>query len=109
MQGCCFTHAVSLQTVTNFREQYLTRYNANSTGDAADEEDDDSLVVRSFTDDPDIPLQQIKVSTMYMYMFMCCACTCSVRVHTEHTCTCMFMYVYMYIVHVFMVLMYIYI
>ena len=64
------THVV-LQTVTDFRMQYNERY-INGTTDETEEDDDDNLVVRSFTDDPDIPLQQIMVRiwTVSVYIFI---------------------------------------
>ena len=49
-----------LQTVNNFRAQYFTIFRNSSDGASADDEDN-NLVVRSFTDDPEIPLRQIRV------------------------------------------------
>ena len=58
---CVHTH---LKTVDDFHGTYDREYgnqnmNTNSTDDQTDE--DENLILRSFTDDPDIPLRQIKV------------------------------------------------
>ena len=52
---------LNLQTVNDFREEYFRIY-ANGTTTDPVENEDDNLVVRSFTDDPEIPLRQIRVS-----------------------------------------------
>ena len=71
-----------------FRDGYRKRY-----GDTDMEEDDDNLVVRSFTDDPEIPLRQIHVS-IYMY-------TCSVYVYIHMKFYVhMYIYMYMYVLYV---------
>ena len=44
----------------DFRAQYFNIYRNGTAGSSTDEEDD-NLVVRSFTDDPEIPLRQIRV------------------------------------------------
>ena len=41
----------------DFRAQYFR----NGTAGSSTDEEDDNLVVRSFTDDPEIPLRQIRV------------------------------------------------
>ena len=64
---------VPTQTTEHFRDRYHRIYSVNGGSDAADEEEDDNLVVRSFTDDPEIPLTQIRVSIQCMY----CTCTCT--------------------------------
>ena len=51
---------LSLQTVNDFRAQYYTTFRNSSEGASTDDEDN-NLVVRSFTDDPEIPLRQIRV------------------------------------------------
>lgn len=48
-----------LQTVENFHNRYMEIYNTSDDDDGS--EDDSDLILRSFTDDPDIPLNQIKV------------------------------------------------
>ena len=50
---------ISLQTVEDFHTEYNRLY--NKSGDNQNSEDDDNLILRSFTDDPEIPLKQIKV------------------------------------------------
>ena len=101
---------VVLQTVTDFRTQYISRYNGTME---ESEEDDDNLVVRSFTDDPDIPLQQIMVRTYSVPVYNILAtvakcrtvhdqsktiahvhvraCTCTVHVlYIQNVYTCMY-------------------
>ena len=56
-----------MKTVNDFHGTYDREYgvqnmNTNSTDDQTDE--DENLILRSFTDDPDIPLRQIKVNTL---------------------------------------------
>ena len=122
---CSDNSHVVLQTVTDFRTQYIRRY--NGTTDEAEEDDDDNLVVRSFTDDPDIPLQQIMVRTctvsVYMYVYTCTCpvtqliahimrvysieglttITSTIQPSTHHqqptmtTCTCTYVHMYMYL------------
>lgn len=47
----------------DFRTQYYARYN---TSNGASEEEDENLVPRSFTDDPEIPLKQIRVRAAHL-------------------------------------------
>lgn len=47
----------------DFRAKYYPRYNSSN---GASEEDDENLVPRSFTDDPEIPLKQIRVRTAHL-------------------------------------------
>ena len=48
------------QTVENFHAQYDDIFDKNN--DTTSEGEDENLILRSFTDDPEIPLRQIKVS-----------------------------------------------
>ena len=48
-----------VQTTAKFREKYNQIYNIS--GDEDGQSNDEDLVIRSFTDDPEIPLQQIMV------------------------------------------------
>ncbi|MCG8623640.1 MAG: hypothetical protein MJE68_16810 [Proteobacteria bacterium] len=45
-------------------EDFHTQYDRffNHTGEEDSDADDENLILRSFTDDPEIPLMQIKVS-----------------------------------------------
>ena len=56
---CTCTCTCYVQTTAKFREKYNQIYNIS--GDEDGERNDEDLVIRSFTDDPEIPLQQIMV------------------------------------------------
>ena len=48
-----------MQTVDDFHARYSEAY--NSTESESGNGDDGNLILRSFTDDPEMPLEQIKV------------------------------------------------
>ena len=58
----------------NFHTQYDKLYMKNMTDDENSDAEDENLILRSFTDDPEIPLRQIKVLQSYL-------ATCSLQVH----------------------------
>ena len=53
---------VVVQAVEDFNRRYDELYNTSNSGGASEEAEEDH-VLRSFTDDPEIPLKQIKVRT----------------------------------------------
>lgn len=52
-----------MQTVDDFHNQYNAFFGVNTNSSTHTEND---LILRSFTDDPQIPLQQIKVYYLIM-------------------------------------------
>ena len=58
----------------DFHTQYDQIYMHNKTNEENGDAEDENLILRSFTDDPEIPLNQIAVSTAlvcsYMYMYI---------------------------------------